>query len=306
MKPEQQQGIVAILTANIIFGLNIPVTKLLMEFWMTPLGYTMTRMLYGTLIFWMLGLFFQKEKVVFRDLLIMAVGGLLGFLGAQFLFSQSLKYTTPVVFSLLIALTHVVVLLLSAIFLKEEVRRRKMLGILISISGAFMIILLSSVQNETGSNNGLGVLFAVLCVLSYATYLVFTKKISIKYQPITIAKWMFLFSALVALPFSLPELASQRLFSAEANWQALGLLAFALLFSTTLAFFLIPYALKRIEAGTVSVFMNLQPIIASSVAIVIGQDFFTWGKLLATILVILGVYIVTTNRKEILVHKRYS
>ena len=47
---------------------------------------------------------------------------------------------------------------------------------------------------------------------------------------------------------------------------------------------------------TVSVFMNLQPIVASIVAIVVGQDLFTWDKPLAALLVLAGVYLVTTKR----------
>ena len=298
MNKEKQQGLGVILIANTIFGLNIPVTKSLIAHWMTPMGYTTTRMFFGTAIFWMIGSFLRKDKVEPRDLIVMMTGGLIGFLGTQFLFSQSLKYTTPVVFSLLMALTPVVVLLLSAFFLKEGIPVRKVLGILISIFGASMIILLSGSQNNMGSNNFLGIFFAVLCVLCYAGYLVMTRKISVRYQPVTIAKWMFLVSALVAAPFSFTELQGQRLYSVDANIQAFGLLAFALLFSTTLAFFLMPVALKRLEASTVSIFMNLQPIVASVVAIVVGQDTFTLDKPLAALLVIAGVYLVTTQRRH--------
>ena len=79
---------------------------------------------------------------------------------------------------------------------------------------------------------------------------------------------------------------------------AYSFLAFALLFSTTLAFFLMPYALKRLEASTVSIFMNLQPIIASIVAVVVGQDYFTWDKPFAMLLVVIGVYLVTQNKPK--------
>jgi drug/metabolite transporter (DMT)-like permease len=292
---EQHQGILAIVAANVIFGLNIPVTKSLMTEWMTPMGYTVTRMFFGTLIFWGIGSFLKQEKVKGKDLLIIILGGLLGFLGTQLLFSQSLKYTTPVVFALLIALTPVVVLLLSAIFLNEIIPKRKIIGVIISIIGAAIIILSSKTEGEMASNNSLGILFAVLCVFSYAIYLVLTRKISIKYKPITIAKWMFLFSAIAAIPFSFSELPIQKIYSSESTILAFSLLAFALLFSTTLAFFLMPVALKKLEASTVSVFMNLQPIVASVVAIAVGQDTFTIDKPLAALLVLTGVYLVSTK-----------
>ena len=59
-----------------------------------------------------------------------------------------------------------------------------------------------------------------------------------------------------------------------------------------------PVALKRLEASTVSIFMNLQPIVASVVAVIVGQDMFSWDKPLATLLVLTGVYFVTTKKKQ--------
>lgn len=303
MSKEKQQGLIAILTANIIFGLNIPVTRALIANWMTPMGYTMTRMCCGAVIFWTIGSFLQKDKMERKDLLVTMIGGLMGFLGTQFLFSQSLKYTTPVIFSLLMALTPVVVLLLSAFFLKEGIPGRKVIGIAISISGAALIILSSGIEGEMGSNNSLGIFFAFLCVFCYAGYLILTRRISVKYQPVTVAKWMFLISALVSLPLGFSGLEDQKMYSDEANLQAFALLAFAILFSTTIAFFLMPVALKRLEASTVSIFMNVQPIVASVVAIIVWQDMLTWDKPLAAILVVIGVYMVTTKRRK---HKQLS
>lgn len=298
MIKEKHQGLLAILAANLIFGLNIPVTRALMAQWMSPLGYTVTRMLFGAMIFWVIGFFLRSQRVRGKDWLLMLVGGLSGFLGTQFLFSQSLRYTTPVVFSLLMALTPVIVLILSVIFLKEAVPRQKILGIGISISGALIIILGSS-DAGTGSNNLLGMLFALLCALCYAIYLVLTRDISQRYPPVTIAKWMFLFAALPVVPFSFSALPQQRIYSGEGTPLAFSLLAFALLFSTTIAFFLMPVGLKKLPASTVSIFMNMQPIIASAVAMTVGQDVFTWDKPLAALLVVFGVYLVTVPRQSI-------
>jgi drug/metabolite transporter (DMT)-like permease len=127
--------------------------------------------------------------------------------------------------------------------------------------------------------------------------LVITRSVSVKYQPVTIAKYMFLVSAVVAAPFGLSDLSSQKVFSIDTTGLALGLLGYSLVFSTFLAFFLMPYALKRLEAGSVSIFMNLQPIVASAAAIAVGQDFLSWEKIAAVILVVAGVYFVTSRQR---------
>ncbi|UII25739.1 DMT family transporter [Fulvivirga maritima] len=294
MNKDRKQGIIAILIANTIFGLNIPVTKQIVAEWMSPMGYTTTRMVLGAIIFWIISVFQNKDSVKGKDLIIIFIGGLIGSLGTQFLFSKALEYTTPVVFSLIMALTPVVVLLMSAIFLKEVIPVRKALGILISISGAAMIILVSGSSDHQGSNNVLGIVVALFCVLCYGGYMMLTRNVSMKYKPVTVAKWMFFISAIVAFPLSYQELPEQRMFSAEANFEAYSLMAFAIVFSTTLAFFLMPVALKRLEANTVSIFMNIQPI----VALVVGQDVFSWDKPVAVLLVVTGVYLVTVQKKK--------
>lgn len=134
-------GLVAALSANVIFGLNIPVTKILVAHWMTPMGYTATRMLFGAAVFWIIASLWNREKLAGKDLVIVLMGGLLGYLGTQFCFSQSLEYTSPVIFALLISLTPVSTLLLSTLVLKEGISARKFIGIILSISGAFLVIL---------------------------------------------------------------------------------------------------------------------------------------------------------------------
>jgi len=122
--------------------------------------------------------------------------------------------------------------------------------------------------------------------------MVITRRVATKYGPVTIAKWLFLVSVLALLPIVPSKLPEQHIFSGEATLPSAALLGFAFVFSTTLAFFCMPLALKKLEAGTVSIFMNIQPIVASVVAIGVGQDSFTLLKGLAALLVLAGGYLV--------------
>lgn len=293
---EEYKGHAAILAANTIFGLNIPITKALIGSWLTPLGYTTTRMIFGMMIFWLIDFFLPSEKVKKKDLLIIAIGGFFGFVATQLLFASSLQYTTPVYFSLMMSLTPVLVLLMSIVFLKERTTRLKVFGTILSIVGAFLIILKSS-ELGTGSNDLLGVFLAILAALGYGIYMIITRDVALKYKPITIVKYMFLFSCIMVIPFELSGLSSEQFFSQPLPISAILEMAFALIFSTTIAFLLMPIALNKLKASVVSIYMNLQPIIASIAAIAVGQDLLTWDKPLAAIIVIAGVYLVTKPEK---------
>ena len=45
-------------------------------------------------------------------------------------------------------------------------------------------------------------------------------------------------------------------------------------------------------------YSNLQPLVTSAVAIALGQDILTWNKPAALVLILIGVYMVTTSRSK--------
>ena len=69
--------------------------------------------------------FAKRERIDKRDFWLILLGGFLGFVFSQYLTSLSLQYTTPVYFSLILALSPVVVLLLQAIFFGEKNHTQK-------------------------------------------------------------------------------------------------------------------------------------------------------------------------------------
>jgi len=297
MIKEEIKGHIAAITTNVIFGLNIPITKSLLSGWMSPMGYTLTRMIFGMCMFWIISLFQEREKVAKKDLLMIFLCGLIGLVATQVTFAVGLRYTTPVTYSLILALSPIIVLLLSALFLKEPVTKFKSVGVVLGIVGASIIILQG---NTNGSANTVfGILISILSVSCYAGYIILTRKISAKYSPVTMMKYMFLFSVVLLLPFGFSELPEQRIYSSEATVTAISELAFALIFSSIIAFFLMPVALKRIKATTASIYVNLQPLVAASVAMIVGQDIFGWDKALALMLVMAGVYLVNQSKNPI-------
>lgn len=297
MTKDKWQGHIAILATNIIFGLNTPIAKTLVPQWISPFALTLLRMSFGAIIFWLISLFMANEKVSKRDLGILCLGGLFGLVGAQLTFATSLTYTSPVNISLIAAMTPLVVMLLAAIILKEPITSKKAAGVFVGISGALLIIF-QSAGNITKPGNMTGIFFCIMNASTYAFYLVITRSVSQRYKPVTLMKWMFLFSAIVSIPFGYTDLMNAKVFSAVTEPSALIRIAYVVIMATGVAYFLVPMALKRIRPTTASMYNNAQPIIASSVAILIGQDTLTWDKPVAALLVFAGVYLVTQSKSK--------
>lgn len=279
--------------ANVIFGLGVPVTKALLDDWVSPMGYMASRCVFAAIIFWIVAAFMPKEHVERKDLLVLLFGGLLGFVISQTLTAEALKFTTPVYYSLVASLTPIAVLILAALFIHESVNGMKILGVTLGIAGALLMVY-TSWKSGAGKDDLLGISLAVLSVLTWAVYLIITRKVSAKYTAVTQMKYFFLISAVVMLPIALAEQQPNALYSANWGWSGVLEMAFIVLFATGLGYFLIPYAMKTLRATTVSIYTNIQPVVASLVAIAVGQDMFSWDKPVAAVLVLLGAYLVTT------------
>jgi drug/metabolite transporter (DMT)-like permease len=235
----------------------------------------------------------KPEKVERRDLIVIMLGGLMGFVISQTLTAEALNYTSPVYFSLIATLTPVAVMLMAALFIGERITGIKFMGVLLGIGGAVLMVVMGQTSGS-GSNDLLGITLAILSVLTWAVYMIVTRKVTQKYTPVTQMKYVFLISAVVTVPLAWTEFSEQPLFAADTfGWSGAFEMAFIVLMATVLGYFLIPFAMKSLSATTVSIYTNLQPMVASFVAIFIGQDRLTWDKPVAAILVLLSAYIVT-------------
>lgn len=291
------EGHSSVLLANVIFGLGVPVTKLLLDQWVSPMAYMATRCMGAAVIFWFVSLFMPRERVAWRDLLVIMGGGLLGFVVSQTLTAWALQFTTPVYFSVIATLTPVATMVCAALLIGERITVRGALGVVLGVAGALLMVLVGW-QGGAGKNDLLGIGLAVLSLLTWAVYLIITRRVSVKYTAVTQMKWVFLVSAIAVLPFSWGDLQAARLYSGAWAWSGALEMAFIVVFATVAGYFAIPFALRYLKTTTVSVYTNLQPIVASFVAILIGQDALTWEKPVALVLVLVSAWVVTGSQRK--------
>ena len=263
---------------------------------MTPLGLTITRMIVSIIVFWIIGFSMPGEKAKPKELMIIALAGLFGIVAALVCFTLAIRLISPVIYSLIAALGPIIVLLLSVLLSMESITPKKAAGVIIGISGAVLVVLQSS-NSVAVKISFLGICLAFMSVTGYSAHLLILRKIAGKFTPITIMKWMYLCSFIFISPLGIPELPGQRLFSSEVTIFPIFLLGYTAIFASIIGSFLMPIALKRVKTTAVSMYSGLQPLTASTAALIIGQDVFSWDKPLALILIVTGVFLVTQKTK---------
>ncbi|MGC9151587.1 MAG: DMT family transporter [Microbacter sp.] len=297
MNQEKLKGNLAMFFTAIIFGINIPFSKALLPYWMSAEAMIYSRFLFGALSFWLASLFIHAEHVPIKDLALLLLGSVLGIAFNQGFFIEGLLRTSPSDASIVTTITPILVLIISFIFLKEPITFKKTGGVLLGFLGVIIIIVNSDLKDKTHHATTLGDLLCIGSSLAYAFFLVVTRAVSKRYHPITIMKWMFLFSALLAMPWGLHDTISAHLFSGK-SLSAWGSFIYMLVGATFITYLLIPFSQKRIRPTTIGMYNYLQPLMASIVSITMGSESFSWIKPVAAMLIFAGVYLVTTSKSK--------
>jgi len=286
----------ALLAVALIYGANYTIAKnVLDQDYLEPNGFILLRVISGFVLFHLVHFFIIKEKVNKKDIGLLALCGLFGIAINQLFFFKGLGATSPVHASLIMVVTPIIVLIISSFYLKERINGKKVIGIAVGMGGAALLILKGSTTVDNMSSP-LGDLYILINASSYALYLVLVKNLMKKYHPFTVMKWVFSFGLVVVLPFGVGDLLHVK-WSGFPTEIWVGIM-YVLLFTTFLAYLLNAYALATVNPTTASAYIYLQPLIASTIAILWYNDYLSLMKALCGFMIFVGVYLISAKRKS--------
>lgn len=295
----QLAGHIACFAAYAIFGVNIILCKDLTGGGLiSPLAIFTLRSLGAGGLFWLISCMLPKEKVDRKDYIKIFAASILGFFICQITFLVALPEVTPMDCSILAAMSPIYTMFIAAIALKEPITVKKVGGVLLSLAGVLLLIVNSiSLRSAGESSTVKGLIIMIFNGLSFSLYLGIFKPLISKYSVVTFMKWIFLFAAAITIPFSAKELVTLdwSIIPKVQLWE----LSYLIVCATFISYFLIPFGQRRIRPTLVSMYSYIQPIVAIGISIIIGMETFTWQKVLAAIMVFIGVIIVSQSKSRL-------
>lgn len=285
---------IALFFVSLIYAANYTIAKEVMPTFLSPETIVFCRILTGTIVFWILASL-KSEKVDKADFGRLVLCGIFGAAANMLLFFKGLNLTTPINASLLLLLVPILVLIISAIFLKERITIIKALGIILGVIGAGFLVI--NGRSISLSSSGLvGDLLVGLNSVAFAVYLVIVKKLMVKYNTMTVLKWVFTFGLIAVAPFTITDFLEADFTTIPINiWSAI---AYIMLGVTVLTYIFNAYALQYVNASIVSIYIYLQPLMASVIALSYGKDSLDTGKIIAYLLIFSGVLMVSQSRDK--------
>lgn len=289
-------AIFALFMVQLLYGLNYTFAKTVMnENFIKPFGFVLLRVAGATLLFWIASLFLPKQNIDKKDYLKLLVAALFGVVINMMFFLKGLEYTSPIHASSIMTIIPIIILVMSAIILKENITKLKIIGVALGLIGALVLTIYGK-SGRLGDNVVLGNLLIFINAICYSIYVILVKKLTAKYHPFTFIKWLFLIGLIILFPFGYNELAT-------VEWHTFTpYISFSVIFvvvgATFGTYLLNPLALNKLKASTVGIFIYLQPVIAGIFAISMGADFIDAIKISAMLLIFAGVYLVTKKSKK--------
>lgn len=277
--------------ASVIYGINHTIAKGLMPDIVGPFAFILLRVGGAAILFWMISPWFPSQKIDRADYWRFLVCALCGMVLNMNMFFKGLQLSTPINSSVVITLTPVLLLIMSAAFLKERITWIKAFGIGLGMIGAMLLIFFGVKTQANAPNIPLGNLLFIGNATSYAIYLILVKPLVAKYDSITLMKYFFLIAAFINIPIGWGEFS--QIDWAGLQVDAIWKIVFVIVGTTFLTYLFNIYALKQLSPSTIGAFIYLQPVIAALFALAVGSDTLSPLRVGAAALIFFGVFLST-------------
>jgi len=290
----------ALAGAAIIYGANYIIAKSVMPNPIGPNSFITLRVVGASILFLLLAYnkMYLPEK---RDWWRFIVCAVCGVATNQLLFFNGLAITSPINASIIMTSNPIIVMLISALLLKQKISSQKVIGISIGALGAILLLRLSAFDMSRQSSLK-GDLFILINSTSWGFYLVLVKPLMQKYNPIMVTAWVFLIGIVLVLPFGGMGLQTID-WQALTNWKWFSIL-FVIICSPCLTYLFNMIAVHRLSPTIASSYIYFQPMLAGVFAFLLSsfseKDFtsdITWQKIACAMAIFVGVHLVSRSER---------
>ena len=279
------------LSAAVCWGFNEPANKMLIPSWISASGVALARIFGATAVIWLMSLFVKKETIQKSDWKFLWASALM-MLGFVYVFSLAFNTASPIDIAIILTFQPLLVVGINALFRHRHVSGLEWVGMAVAFGGALMVILAGG---NLGDGRLAGDLYACVCAVSYAAYLVIIEGPSKRYGTINLMKWVFLLTSVLSLPliFTIkPDIPMVE----HGTWIPWALLGFIILFPTVYCYIVTPPALKDVGSGIFSFYQYLVPVITTVVSVLFRIDSFHWYQPVSFVIIVGGVVLANYGK----------
>ena len=276
-----------------VWGSNFVFGKMLVQDF-SPALLTMLRLLF--IVLFLIGLSSYKKhfkRVNKSDLLVVFFLGLIGVFINQWSFFVGLQTADPTTSALILATTPILTSVLAAIFLKEKLTIRMLMGSIVAIIGIYFVVTkgdLSSLHIDKG------LLWIVITMITFAIMIIMTRLLSNRIDPLTITLYSNVVGLMVSIPFAFLLDTPVHVSSDMSDWFFLIGTAVVVHGIATLIW---NQNIRHVDASKASILSNLEPFVAMIMGLILLYKPITRAEIVGSLFIVGGVVLSTYQRKRL-------
>jgi drug/metabolite transporter (DMT)-like permease len=228
--------------------------------------------------------YYSPAAVTAREWGQLALLGLVGHVFYQFCFIGGLARTSVANSSLMLAMTPVLIAVISAALGHERIARAHWVGALISIAGIYLVVGKGFALGGRGLFGDLLMFGAVVC---WAIYTLGARPLMERHSPLAVTGLSMALGTLVYVPLVWPQVRAVEW--TEVSAWSLGLSIYSALFALCIAYTIWYVAVREIGSARTSAYSNLIPVVAMGSAVLVLGEPLDWRKTIGAVAVLAGV-----------------
>jgi drug/metabolite transporter (DMT)-like permease len=293
MKTKRVLVYISVLLSMLFWGMSYIWIKVVYQFY-NPITTVFLRLLIAVPVQFIvvLGLKkFQKiQKEDFRYLIMIS-------LFQPFLYflceGYGLKFVSPTIAAVITSTIPLFVPIATYFLLKEKISWLNTMGLVVSFIGILLVIIK---DDFSLSASPLGLLFLFLAVGAGVAYTTTVRKMTLKYNPLTIVTYQNILGVFWFLPlFLLVDV--QSFLQARPSLNAVASLVMLALLASALGFVLFAYGVRELGAARTSVFGNCIPVFTAVLAWLLLKEELSLRMIIGIAVVITGLLISQLRKK---------
>ncbi|SFL99853.1 DMT family transporter [Pelosinus propionicus] len=241
---------------------------------------------------WRRELVWQPIKKNFFSLLALGATGVFSY---NYFFAIGLQYTSAITAALIIVINPVFTTCIASFFMGEAWNWRTLAGVAISLLGVSLVISKGDFSVLAQMSIGIGEIYLFGAVASWVIYTLIVKKVTGTIGTSVMTAISTMIGALMLLVISIIK-EDQWSKVIHVSYQTQAELLYLAVFSTVIAYLLFNWGVQRIGATKASAYINLMPVNALWISVILYGEEISAYHLIGMSLTIAGVLLTTQNK----------
>ena len=200
--------------------------------------------------------------------------------------SYGMKYVSSTLASILIATIPLITPFFAYYFFKEKLTTNNYLGMIVSFIGVLIVVY---VDGKFGEAPWFGIVLILLAVFSALGYTVVLKRLSSRYNALTIVSYQNLIGAVYFIPiFFIVDF--REFINTTYSWKDFLPILYLSFFASTVAFIFFVQGIKKLGLSKAIVFTNFIPIVTAVLAAPLLNEKMSIAKAGGIFITIIGLF----------------